>query len=241
MGRYDLHLPGEEGQSHRERYLAVKRRLGDTLLLPSESPVGLQEAVYRAGLELFVYAHAEDPGLISDWLEAFCEAEVKRIHDVADPTLFPVTLVYNDLAHRTGTIFSPVFLRKEFIPRLRRVVEAWHSHNIRVIFHSDGNLWGILDDLVATGIDGLNPIETIAGMGLGEIRRRFPHLVLMGGVDASRLLPYGTPQQVVAEVLRALEATGGRGYILGSTTEIHNECRPENVLAMWSAAVGYQP
>jgi hypothetical protein len=201
--------------------------------------VGLQEAVYRADLELFVYVYAEDPGLISDWLEAFCEAEVKRIHNVADSTLFPVALVYNDLAHRTGIIFSPSFLRKEFFPRLRRIVETWHSHNICVIFHSDGQLWGILDELVATGIDGLNPIETIAGMDLGEIRRRFPHLVLMGGLDASQLLPYGTPQQVAAEVQHALEVTGGRGYILGSTTEIHNECQPENVLAMWSAAASY--
>ncbi len=153
----------------------------------------------------------------------------------------PVALVYSDIADSSTTLFSPAFLRRELMPRLERLVAAWHARGVKAIYHSDGNLWGVLDDLVATGIDGLNPLEPLSGMDAAAVRARYPDLVLVGGVDASRLLPYGAPDEVRAEVTRLLDATGGRGHILGSSTEIHPACTVENVLAMWETAREWRP
>lgn len=44
-------------------------------------------------------------------------------------------------------------------------------------------MWGILNDMVKAGIDDLNPIEVIAGMDVGELRRKYPRLTLMDGID----------------------------------------------------------
>ena len=134
---------------------------------------------------------------------------------------------------------SPAWLRQSFFPRLATVLNAYHSRGIKVLFHSDGNLNSILDDLVEAGIDGLNPIEVVAGMDVGEIHRRYPGLFLCGGIDVSNLLPYGKPAEVRDAVCRALDAAGGR-IMIGSSTELSDNVPLENYLALRDAVLAYE-
>jgi hypothetical protein len=226
---------GQATRSPREQFLELQRMVGEnTVLFPNESPVGLDTAHIRAGLELFVYAYAEDPELVSNWLEALNWAEIQRVHETADAALSPVALVYADIADKHQPLFSPAFLRREFFPRLRKLVEAWHAHGVKVIFHSDGNLLPLLEDFRAAGIDGLNPLEPLARMEAGKVRRAQPDWVLMGGIDASQLLPLGRPEEVREAVRRTIREAGAQGRLwLGSSTEIHPAVKLENVLAMW--------
>ena len=236
---------GEASGSPREQFLRLQEMVGEnTVLFPNESPEGLDTAHIRAGLEMFSYGYAEDPELVSDWLEAFNWAEIQRVHETADPALSPVALVYTDLADKNQTMFSPSFLRKEFFPRLRKLVEAWHSHGIKVLYHSDGNLWRVLDDYQAVGIDGLNPLEPLSQMYAGDVRRSYPDWILMGGIDASQLLPFGTQEKVREAVRRTIRDAGSAGrLLLGSSTEIHPAIPAANVLAMWDEVerYGYYP
>lgn len=226
---------GSATRSPREQFLELQEKVGEnTVIFPNESPVGLDTAYPRLGLELFTYAYAEEPDLVSAWLEALNWAEIQRVHETADPTLSPVALVYADQADKNRTIFSPAFLRREFFPRLRKLMEAWHSHGIKVIFHSDGNLWQVLDDFRAAGVDGINPLEPLSGMYAGCVRDSYPDWVLMGGIDASQLLPFGSADDVRAAVRRTIREAGLNGRLwLGSSTEIHPAVPVENALAMW--------
>ena len=226
---------GKTTKSSREQFLELQELVGEnTVLFPLESPVGLDTAWIRAGYELFVYAYAQNPQLVSDWLEALNWAEIQRVHEVADAGLSPVALVFSDIADKNNVIFSPAFLRREFVPRLEKLVAAWHAHGVRVIFHSDGKLWQILDDFRQAGVDGINPLEPLSSMYAGEVRRAYPDWILMGGIDASQLLPNGTEAEVRAAVRRTLREAGAQGRLwLGSSTEIHPAVKLANVLAMW--------
>ena len=236
---------GAATRSPREQYLELQEKCGgNTVLFPFESPVGLDTAHIRAGLELFIYAYAEDPETVSAWLEAMNWAEIQRVHETADASLSPVALVYADQADKNQTMFSPAFLRREFIPRLTKLVEAWHSHGIKVVFHSDGNLWSILQDIHDAGADGLNPLEPLCHMYAGDVRKAFPDWILMGGIDASQLLPLGTEEEVREAVRRTVREAGAQGRLwLGSSTEIHPAMPVPNVLAMWDEIEkrGYYP
>jgi uroporphyrinogen decarboxylase len=119
------------------------------------------------------------------------------------------------------------------------VLGAYHARGIKVLFHSDGNLNPILDDLVEAGIDGLNPIEVVAGMDVAEIHRRHPRLFLCGGIDVSNLLPYGRPPQIRDAVRRALDAAEGR-IMIGSSTELADNVPLENYLALRDAVLAYE-
>lgn len=234
--RLDKYKPTkEEINTFRKHFLELQKKIGDTVQLLTCSSVGLDSGAYiPAGLDLFIYLYAEDPCLVSEWLEAYNLAEIRRVHAIADYKLSPVTLVYSDIAFKDKLIFSPKFLKDEFYFRLERLVKAYHEHNIKCLFHSDGYLMDILPDLIETDVDGLNPIETAAGMNLKKIKNLYgDKIFLAGGIDVSELMPYGTTKEVKKAVIQVIkDAAQGSGYFLGSTTELHNVIPGENIVTM---------
>ena len=186
------------------------------------------------GLEHFSYLMADEPQLLCDYLDATTNQSVAAI----EATHFPASVEYvfdcEDIAYRNALILSPSYLRRQFIPRLEKIIDAWHRKSVNFIYHSDGNILELLADLVAVGIDGLNPIETQAAMPVAEVRRLAPDIVLIGGVDCSQILPHGTPQDVRVETQKVLAAAGPQ-CIIGSSSEVHNAVPLENYLAFLEA------
>ena len=234
----DLQFDGAYVQALHGYFHERQAQLGDDTVLIHESGVGLEHMFHLTGLKLFSYLLADAPDLIIEWLDARWRAELRRVHAIADPQLLPVVLPYTDIAYKTATILAPRWLRQHWLPRLTQLVAAWHEHGAKCIYHSDGNLWSMMDDLVAAGIDGLNPIEVAAGMTVKALRERYPRLCLTGGVDVSQLLPLGTPQEVREACRANIAATGGIGYFLGSSTELHWEIPLQNIIAMFECAWG---
>jgi hypothetical protein len=229
-----------EGIRRRQSWFAEGDPTGrnDPTVLILESGVGLTEMYWQVGMEDFAYLMADHPDIVDEWLEARHQAELRRVAVIADPALIPIALTYDDIAYKNSTLFSPAWLRRLWVPRLARLNAAWHDRDVYCLFHSDGKLWGVLDDLVAAGIDGLNPLEVIAGMSVGEVRRRYPKLFLTGGIDVSQLLPLGTPDEVRSACRTAIAEAEGRGYFLGSTTELHWDVPLANAIAMFESALG---
>ncbi len=221
----------------RRNAAAIQSAIGDTVYTFSTPSLAFNTALTTvAGLEGLSYLLADYPDLTEEWLAMTHEREVRFLRATADPGLSPVALVYGDIAGKNGLLFSPAFLQRWLFPQLRELVRILHEAGMWAIYHSDGNLLPVLDDLVACGIDGLNPVEAHTGLTIPAIRRRYPNLVTCGGIDATDLLPYGTPEDVRAEVQRAVEAGGGPArLILGSSTEIHQACRLENAIALLEA------
>jgi len=224
-------------QAYHRGFLQTQSLIGDTVNLLAQHGVGLDGVRHRLGLELFSYLCADEGGLVSEALEATTARNVAECHAVADAALSPAVLTYGDIACKGRLLHSPAYLRAEFFPRLKRLNDAWHEHGLSCLFHSDGYLMEVMDDLIASDIDGLNPIETLAGMSLGEVRRHCGgQLVLAGGIDMSQLLSLGTPEEV-REVCRQAVRDAGPGYFMGSTTEADNSCKLENLLAMREVAL----
>jgi hypothetical protein len=224
--------PAAHREAYHREFREMQSLIGDTVHLLAQHGVGLDTVRHALGLELFSYVHAEEPGLISEALEAATQANIAECHAVADVKLSPAVLTYGDIAYKHRLIHSPEYLRAEFFPRLKRLNDAWHEHGLKCLFHSDGYLMEVMDDLIATDIDGLNPIETVAGMSLREVREKYGgKLFLAGGIDMSQLLSNGTPDEV-REVCRQAIRDAYPGFFIGSTTEADNSCRLENLLAM---------
>lgn len=219
-------------------FVDKKQRLGDTVLFWAIADLGLTSAYDLCGLDRFSYLAADEPGLLSEWLETRCDRNTQLVKHLNHPELSPVAFVGEDIAYKNGLLFSPAWLRKEFFPRLKRLVEAYHEKGIKAIYHSDGRLWEVMDDLVECGIDGLNPIEVVAGMEIARLRKEYPGLVLIGGIDISHLLPFGTPKEVRRATLEAIR-DGGRGYFVASTSELHRDIPLANIAAMWETVWGY--
>ncbi len=131
-------------------------------------------------------------------------------------------------------LVSADFLKSVYFPQVKRIVDAYHEHGLRVFYHSEGNLWKVMDELVETcGIDGLNPLEPDSSMDAKAVRQRYPELILWGGVDNSYLLVEGTPEQVTERVEQLLQLGRQGGLFIGTTGQIHPACKKQNLIAMF--------
>jgi hypothetical protein len=201
-----------------------------------ESGVGLDGIFHQLGWDHFTTLMMEYPDELEAFLEARHQSELRRVAVIADPRTIPIALTFDDIAYKTATLISPKWLRKHWQPRLKALVNAWHSRDVLCCYHSDGNLWAVMDDLVAAGIDGLNPLEVLAGMTVKEVRQRYPKLFLTGGIDVSQLLTFATPEEVREVCRQTIADSGGSGYFIGSSTELHWDVKRENATAMFETA-----
>jgi len=214
-----------------------RKYLGDDTVIIYEFGPGLDWVRSSLGFELFSYISVDRPELISEYIELYTRREIDRIHATMDRSLTPCALTYGDIACKGRLLHSPEWLRREFFPRLRRINDACHEHGLKCLFHSDGYVMPVLPDLIEAGIDGLNPIETVAGMNLAEVKRLYgSRLFLAGGIDISQLMANGRPEEVRTACREAIRVASP-GYFIGSTTELDNGSRLENILAMFEVAM----
>jgi len=152
-----------------------------------------------------------------------------------------VVILGDDYADNRGPMFSPEHFGRFVLPRLKKMIDAVHEEGAKVIKHSDGNLYPLLEMIVDAGPDGLNPIEPAAGMSLAEVKRRVGNRVcITGNIDCGQLLPFGTREEVAAAVRQAIADGGaGGGYILMSSNSIHSSCKAENFVEMVRACQTY--
>jgi len=207
------------------------------VLLVSQGSSCVEGAHNAVGLELFSVAIYDAPGDVGRILDAYTEQQRIKAQIYADHKLAPAYQVSCDIAFKGSTLFSPEFLRRELAPRLAREIEPVKQAGIKVILHSDGDVTGVLDDLIETGIDGLNPLEPTAGMDLAAIKRRYGrNLVLVGNADPN-LVTFGSPETIDAEVRRCIGAAArGGGYFFDTGAgEIMPGFPAENVLRMCEA------
>ena len=103
----------------------------------------------------------------------------------------------------------------------------------------------IIDMIMETGIDGLNPIEPAAGMDIGYVKRKYGDRVcIVGNIDCGELLSRRPVGEVIAAVKKCIaEAAPGGGFMISSSNSIHSSVRPENYRAMveTAKAIGSYP
>jgi len=174
--------------------------------------------------------------LIYEILELYTEWQRRVIVNLQE-TGIDFLWLGDDIAFNAGPLFSPEVFRNIFLPYGRRVAEII---GVPWVFHSDGNLMPILEDLLSLGMAGLHPIQPNA-MDIEALKRKYgERLCLWGNIDLEYTLTRGTPEEVKALVRRRIEIVGrGGGYILGSSNSITPYCKPENVLAMADAVRQY--
>ena len=148
-----------------------------------------------------------------------------------------VIVLGDDYAHNFGPLMSPAMFERFITPRDKRMIDLIHAEGAFCIKHTDGNIYSILDLLVATGPDAVNPIEPVAGMELKKVKALVGDKVcIAGNIDCGRLLSHGAVEGVREAVRRAIaDAAGGGGFILTSSNSIHSSCKPENFVAMIEA------
>ena len=197
------------------------------------------------GLETSFMDPLDDPefthhliGHISDFFHEFHS----RLFESADGCI-DVSQVTDDYGSQTGPLIGLGTFREFYRPHLKRAINLCHDAGVRVMHHDDGAIRTFLPDLVEMGIDILNPVQhACPGMEMEGLKRDFGKaLCFHGGIDNQDVLPFGSPEDVRAEVRHAIDAlaSDGTGYILAPCHNIQAVSPVENIIAMYDEAWNY--
>jgi uroporphyrinogen decarboxylase len=202
----------------------------------------LHQVQFVRGFDRWLMDLASAPGfaaalmdhVLDIWLTE-AEAMMAAANGSAD-----VVIYADDIAFQDRSMVSPGMYQSLIKPRQKQVFDLLTGSGMGVLYHSCGDLWSLLPDLVDMGVQALNPVQVSAPRmrKTDELKRVWgKELVFWGGIDTHHVLPHGTDHQVRQEVWRRLDdmAQDG-GYVLASVHNIQPEVTPENICTMFDAA-----
>lgn len=150
----------------------------------------------------------------------------------------PFAYTGQDICGGKGPLMSPTMLREIYFPELKWCLEPLVAGNVRLIWHCDGNIMPILDDLMDLGVSGLQGFEEEHGVDYAQMcALQDPQgepIIILGCVSVTSTLPWGMPDDVRASVERSFTLAGpGRGHVLSTTSSTLPETPLENIEAMF--------
>ncbi len=180
--------------------------------------------------------------------ERQCEIALEnlaRIHAAVGDRPVGVFVTGTDFGTQGGPFISPKAYRQLFQP-FHKEVNSWiHSNTAwKSFIHSCGSVRALIPDFIEAGFDILNPVQTSAAkMDAAELKAQFGEKIVFwgGGVDTQRTLPFGTPQEVRAEVSERMRIFGpGGGFIFNTIHNVQARVPKENLVALYEAVRDYR-
>ena len=223
--------PTLPGRTHEIEVAA--RTPNDDLALLGGIQGPLTTAWLLMGYENIAYALYDDPGLLAEVFKIsneFFKEAARRSVEAGCVGMW----VSEDLGDSRTCFFKLKQYRKHILPPFVELVEYVAGLGVPVLLHACGNITEYMDDLAQTKINSVHPLQRTAGIDLAAVKQKYGRRwCLIGNIDSSRTLPYGTPAEVAAEARAAIDAAApGGGYILASDHSLHDGIPIENILAL---------
>lgn len=200
-----------------------------------------EQAWYMRGMEQLFVDILTDPGTADFLLDRVTDVAAAAAAKLAAAGL-DMLILGDDIASQEGLVMSLEMYRRVFKPRLARVIRAAKEAkpDIHVFYHSDGNVWNAIPDLIDAGVTVLNPIQPEC-IDPAAVKREFgDRLAFFGCMSVQRTMPFGTPDEVRAEVKQRLATIGqGGGLLLAPAHVLQPDTPWENVVAFFDAVQEY--
>jgi uroporphyrinogen decarboxylase len=205
----------------------------------------LTKALQIRGYEQMFADLANDPdftnALLDKLLWLYKEMWTQYLNEVGPYT----QMVYftDDIGAQNAMMISPDTFRSLIKPRLKELIDHIKGlADVKFMYHTDGTVAPVIEDIIEMGVDVLNPIQTSAtGMETAWLNAEFgDRLCFHGAIDVQQMLPFSTPEEVRYDVAKRLhDLAPGGGYILSTCHDVGADVPPENVIAMFEAAYEY--
>lgn len=194
--------------------------------------------------EQFYIMMMEEPELIQAILDRHCDRMLeiyRRMFEAAEGRI-DFLKCCDDYGTQISLLFSPNMWNEFFAANTKRFVKLCHEYNAFYMQHSCGAVRGIIPNIIACGVDAIEPLQKVVGLEPEGLVEDFGNqLCFQGGIDTQHILPLGTPEEVRAEteaVLRTFSKVNG--YILGPSQDFEGDVPVENIVALYSARETYQ-
>ncbi len=215
----------------------LQREYGDRIFMFASFSAGLFELSWQCmGFERFVMAARKEREFIERMVRFYADLYSLIIEAVADAGI-PGVIYSDDLAYRSGPMLSPKLYEEIFGEAYRRIVDTAHGQGMKIVMHSCGNVYDLLEWFVDCGFDGVHALEPTAGVDLAKVKEMVgDRICLVGNMDVTHVLVDAGREEVKEAVRRSISAAGaGGGYIIAPTNS-HESMTVRNLRWMVEAA-----
>ena len=195
---------------------------------------------FMMGMETFMLSYIDDPELI-DMMYGKIIPLQQRVMEVAmEHPAVGLSFHADDLSGKNGPLVHPDHYRKYAFPCYKTMCDMAKAADKPFVYHTDGDISMVIDELIDLGISGWHPVEKQAH-DINEIKAKYgDRLALLGNIDLQYTLTQGTPQEVEEEVLtRIRDLAPGGGYCVSSGNSIPEYVPIDNYAAMLEATFKY--
>ncbi len=211
---------------------------GDIALVPGptlKNPKGIRD------MEEWYISTVTRKDYVYSVFERQCEIALENLPKIYEAVGNLPTIVWvsgTDFGAQNNSFISPRTFKKLYKPHYQRINDWIHANTTwKTFIHSCGSIMSIIPDIIDSGFDILNPVQTSAvNMDPEVLKSNFGSQVTFwgGGIDTQRTLPFGTAAEVRDQVKRNLEifAPGG-GYVFNPIHNVQSGVPVENLLAMY--------
>ncbi len=166
------------------------------------------------GAEELLISFYTRPALVHDMMEHLTTLWIALYEQVAEHVQIDLIHIWEDMSAKQGSLISPRMVEAFMMPCYDRIADFARSAGVRIVsVDTDGDCSQLVPIMMAHGVNYIFPFEAQAGNDILAVRRRYPELGIMGGLDKRALA--GTRADVDAEVARAAEMLAHGRYLPG--------------------------
>ena len=199
------------------------------------------------GFARFMMDLAEGGTFLQDLLGGIVETQLANLSLYLEAVGDYVQIIQfgDDLGMQDRPLISRSMYQAWIMPGHRELFQHVHRNSGCAVFlHSCGSIYPLIPDLITAGVDILNPVQTSAtNMDPLQLKANFGDRLTFwgGGCDTQRVLPFATPYEIAQHVAERIKifAPGG-GFVFNPVHNIQADIPPENITAMFDAALGFR-
>lgn len=250
LEKYPFPNPESIDMTLLDSYTAQAKKLHEETdyVICAEHPVyGIFElGCWMCGFDDFLYRMAAEPEFVELFFQKVLDYQKKiiKLYYGKLGKYIHYTSSGDDYATQNGPFVSPSMFAelikpyfKERVRYTKEFTDAYYLH------HSCGSVYRLLDDIIDSGVDILNPIQPkAADMGPENLKEHYGNkIVFHGGIDTQELLPFSDENAIREEVARVIEIMNkDGGYIFAAAHNIQEDVNPKNLTVMLEAANQYR-
>lgn len=184
-----------------------------------------------------MYTHPEVVEAVTERIVTFYLEANRRCLDLMGREL-AAGFFGNDFGSQLDLLIAPGLMERFIMPYYERLIAQIKAYGLKVVVHSCGAIDRMIPRMIEAGIEGLHPLQAkAAGMDAVHLASKYKgKIAFIGGVDTQELLPFGTADEVRAEVFRLRKVFGNDFIVSPSHEALLSNVSPEKVIAMSEAA-----
>jgi Uroporphyrinogen decarboxylase (URO-D) len=144
------------------------------------------------GEENLLYAFYDNPELIQAIVDDLCNFWIALYDQILPHVSVDVAQIWEDMSFKNGPLISPAMVRAFMLPAYKKLTACWRDHGVKVVLlDTDGDCWSLIPIFLEGGVTGIYPFEVNAGMDVVAVRKAFPRLQIIGGLDKLQIVAGG--------------------------------------------------